>query len=56
MDVDALFKQTVFKTVNKEFKIDFQNDESFPTEIELFEELSQSVSESFFSSVAKEFF
>ena len=47
MDVDALFKQTVFKTVNKEFKIDFQNDESFPTEIELFEELSQSVSESF---------
>lgn len=37
MDVDALFKQTVFKTVNKEFKIDFQNDESFPTEIELFE-------------------
>ncbi len=29
MDVDALFKQTVFKTVNKEFKIDFQNDESF---------------------------
>ncbi len=28
----------------------------FPTEIELFEELSQSVSGVFFSSVAKEFF
>lgn len=55
MDVDALFKQTVFKTVNKEFKIDFQNDESFPTEIELFEELSQSVSESFSRQLQKNF-
>ncbi|KWZ21103.1 hypothetical protein AS264_14545 [Enterococcus faecium] len=56
MDVDALFKQTVFKTVNKEFKIDFQNDESFPTEIELFEEFSRNVSESFSRQLQKNFF
>lgn len=55
MDVDALFKQTVFKTVNKEFKIDFQNDESFPTEIELFEEFSRNVSESFSRQLQKNF-
>lgn len=56
MDVDDLFKQTVFKTVNKDFKIDFKNTESFPTEIEFFEEFSQSVSESFSRQLQKNFF
>ncbi|MGX7701081.1 hypothetical protein [Enterococcus mundtii] len=56
INVDDLFKQTVFKTVNKEFKIDLKNDQSFPTEIELFEELSQSISESFSRQLQKNFF
>ncbi len=56
MDVDDLFKQTVFKTVNKDFKIDFKNAVSFPTEIEFFEEFSQSVSESFSRQLQKNFF
>ena len=56
MDVDDLFKQTVFKIVNKDFKIEFKNDKSFPTEIEIFEEFSKSVSESFSRQLQKNFF
>ncbi len=59
MDVDALFKQTVVPSgllIKELFKIDFQNDESFPTEIELFEEFSRNVSESFSRQLQKNFF
>lgn len=56
MDVDELFKQTVFKTVNKDFEIDFKNGESFPTEIEMFEELSRRISDSFSRQLQKNFY
>ena len=56
LDVDDLFKQTVFKLVNKNFEIDFPNEQTFPTELEFFESFSKNVSDSFARQLQQEFY